>query len=66
MPGQGSLEEQEGGAAAPGTRWGAGAQSVLPFLTKSLQAKPSALLESREVRADGNPLFADSSPRPGN
>lgn len=25
----------------PGSRWGAGAQSVLPYLTKSLQARPA-------------------------
>jgi hypothetical protein len=31
----------------PGSRWGAGAQSVLPYLTKSLQAKPSAAAEPR-------------------
>jgi len=32
----------------PGQRWGAGAHSVLPYLTKTLQAKPA---EPREVRA---------------
>ena len=26
----------------PGHRWGSGAQSVLPYLTKSLQARPAA------------------------
>jgi hypothetical protein len=32
----------------PGQRWGAGAHSVLPYLTKTLQAKPA---EPREARA---------------
>jgi hypothetical protein len=40
--------EQEPDLPAPGTRWGAGAQSVLPYLTKSLQAKPAASGETRE------------------
>lgn len=44
----------------PGSRWGAGAQSVLPYLTKSLQARPSLVAESRELRPrDGHPVFAD-------
>ena len=34
----------------PGSRWGAGAQSVLPYLTKTLQAKPAAAAEAREGR----------------
>jgi len=37
----------------PGSRWGAGAQSVLPYLTKSLQAKPAAA-EAREPRSRGD------------
>jgi hypothetical protein len=31
----------------PGSRWGSGAQSVLPYLTKTLQAKPAAAAEPR-------------------
>ena len=39
----------------PGQRWGAGAQSVLPYLTKSLQAKPSEPRELRELRGRETP-----------
>jgi hypothetical protein len=35
--------EQEGELPPPGNRSGAGAHSVLPYLTRTLQAKPSAL-----------------------
>lgn len=34
----------------PGSRWGSGAQSVLPYLTKTLQAKPAAAAEPRDMR----------------
>ena len=34
----------------PGSRWGAGAQSVLPYLTKTLQARPAASSEGRDAR----------------
>jgi hypothetical protein len=48
----------------PGARWGAGAQSVLPYLTQSLQAKPAAAPEGREARPrDGNPVFSNWPPR---
>jgi hypothetical protein len=40
-----SPEDQDPTLPPPGTRWGSGAQSVLPYLTKSLQAKPAAALE---------------------
>mgnify|MGYP001627429461 CR=1 FL=1 len=46
----------------PGSRWGAGAQSVLPYLTKSLQAKPSAAPEPRP--REGNPVLANWPPAP--
>ena len=48
-------DEQDSGLPPPGRRWGAGAQSVLPYLTRSLQAKPSAAEDHpREARpADG-------------
>lgn len=59
-----NLEDGEGELPPPGQRWGAGAQSVLPYLTKSLQARPSAALEPREPRPrDGNPVFRNW-PRP--
>lgn len=37
----------------PGSRWGAGVQSVLPYLTKSLQAKPAVPPVAREQRQEG-------------
>ena len=42
--------EPEADLPPPGSRWGAGAQSVLPYLTKTLQAKPAAAAEPRESR----------------
>jgi hypothetical protein len=45
------FDEEEGSdLPPPGTRWGTGAESVLPFLTRSLQAKP-AEPAAREQRA---------------
>lgn len=39
----------------PGTRWGSGAQSVLPYLAKSLQARPaSAPEQARQTRPAGD------------
>jgi hypothetical protein len=37
----------------PGSRWGAGAQSVLPYLTRSLRAKPAEPREPRGADAVG-------------
>jgi hypothetical protein len=53
-----SQEETDPTLPPPGSRWGSGAQSVLPYLTKSLQAKPAAALEqARERKAtDRAPL----------
>ena len=34
-----------------GQRWGSGAQSVLPYLTKTLQAKPAEGPHAREHRS---------------
>jgi hypothetical protein len=45
-----SPEEQDGGLPPPGSRWGAGAQSVLPYLTKTLQSKPSEAPQPRDAR----------------
>lgn len=51
--------DDQDGLPPPGNRWGSGAQSVLPYLTKSLQAKPSESPEAREPRPrDGHPVFA--------
>ena len=49
----------------PGSRWGAGAQSVLPYLTKSLLARPaSAPEQGREHKpgADARQPERPSSP----
>ena len=54
------VDEQDSELPPPGSRWGAGAQSVLPYLTKSLQAKPAAAAEARERE----PVPADTEPRP--
>lgn len=60
-----SQEDQDSELPPPGSRWGAGAQSVLPYLTKTLQAKPASALEPREPRPhEGNPVFANWPPRP--
>jgi hypothetical protein len=68
MPDQGgpAKEDLDGELPAPGSRWGSGAQSVLPYLTKSLQAKPAASLDAtRPPRGDGyNPVFSNWPPRP--
>ncbi|MBE7366896.1 hypothetical protein [Ramlibacter pallidus] len=57
-----SADDQEG-LPPPGSRWGSGAQSVLPYLTKSLQAKPATAPEPRERPREGNPVFSNWPPR---
>ena len=60
-------DEQDGELPAPGRRWGSGAQSVLPYLTKSLQAKPAAADARDATRPPGNgrnPVFSNWPPRP--
>ncbi len=53
-----SRSDADGDLPPPGRRWGAGAQSVLPYLTRSLQARPSSAPEVRETRPrEGNPVF---------
>lgn len=51
MPASTNPEEQEIGLPPPGQRWGAGAQSVLPYLTKSLQSKPASGSETQSQHA---------------
>ena len=46
----GPQPEDDSGLPPPGQRWGAGARSVLPYLTKSLQAKPAETPQAREAR----------------
>jgi len=48
----------------PGSRWGTGARSVLPYLTKSLQAKPAAHAEAREAQAGQLPAARKQAPPP--
>lgn len=55
--------DQETELPPPGNRSGRGAQSVLPYLTRSLQAKPAHAAEPREPRpAEDKPAACD---RPG-
>lgn len=42
MPASSSVDDPDSGLPPPGQRWGAGAQSVLPYLTKTLQARPAS------------------------
>lgn len=57
-------EEQDGGLPPPGSRWGAGAQSVLPYLTKTLQARPAHGAEPRDVRSqESHPPLQDAPSR---
>jgi hypothetical protein len=57
---QNTEQDDQDGLPPPGARWGAGAQSVLPYLTKSLQAKPTDTPETRDHRPrDGHPVFAN-------
>lgn len=51
MPTGSTGYEQDGDLPPPGSRWGAGAGSVLPYLTKSLQAKPATGQDARDTRA---------------
>ncbi|MDB5861629.1 MAG: hypothetical protein JWQ76_5318 [Ramlibacter sp.] len=62
-----SQEDQDGELPAPGHRWGSGAQSVLPYLTKSLQAKPASAADARDAtrppREGGSkPVFSNWPP----
>jgi hypothetical protein len=51
-----SHDEQDPNLPPPGSRWGAGAQSVLPYLTKTLRARPaSAPEQGREARPAPEP-----------
>ena len=63
-----SHDDPDGELPAPGKRWGSGAQSVLPYLTQSLQAKPASAVDARDAtrppRAGKNPVFSNWPPRP--
>lgn len=49
--------EAEADLPPPGRRWGSGAHSVLPYLTRTLQAKPSSGTDPREHK------LQDADPR---
>ena len=51
MPTSSSPDEPDPTLPPPGSRWGAGAQSVLPYLTKTLQARPASAPETRDNAA---------------
>ncbi len=51
MPTPSAGFEQDGELPPPGSRWGSGAGSVLPYLTKSLQARPAPGQDAREPKA---------------
>lgn len=60
-------DDQDAGLPPPGTRWGSGAQSVLPYLTKSLQSKPAGAApeprDAREARVrEGPQVFTNWPP----
>ena len=64
---QPSAQDDPEDLPAPGSRWGAGAQSVLPYLTKTLQAKPANNDARDATRPPGNgrnPVFSNWPPRP--
>jgi hypothetical protein len=45
------VEDDDAQFRAPGSRWGTGARSVLPYLARTLQARPAAAAEAREAHA---------------
>ncbi|NNU45502.1 hypothetical protein [Ramlibacter montanisoli] len=51
MPNASPGLEQEGELPPPGSRWGAGAGSVLPYLSRSLQARPASAHDTSEAGA---------------
>ena len=57
-----SADDQDDGLPPAGSRWGAGARSVLPYLTKSLQSKPTAP-DAREAKAPDAQQPAEDRPR---
>ena len=61
-----SPDEPDSDLPPPGTRWGAGANSVLPYLTRSLQARPAPAVDQRESRgAEGDTVFTNTPPTTG-
>lgn len=52
MPTGSTGDDPDGELPPPGTRWGTGAGSVLPFLARSLQARPSSGQDETKTRED--------------
>lgn len=57
-----SRDEPDNDLPPPGSRSGAGAQSVLPYLTKTLQAKPAAVPEREGRPAGGDTVYRSGPP----
>jgi hypothetical protein len=58
---QNSTSDEQDDLPAPGERWGKGASSVLPYLTKSLRAKPAEQPDPAESRSKAaHPVLAES------
>ena len=58
-----SPEEPDSELPPPGARWGSGASSVLPYLTRSLQARPAPAQEQRESRTgERDQVFTNTPP----
>ena len=55
-----TIDRAPGGWQPPGRRWGTGSESVLPYLSHSLQSR--MLVVNQSIREDGpvrNPVFAE-------
>jgi hypothetical protein len=64
MPTSSTGYDTDGELPPPGSRWGSGAGSVLPYLTKSLQAKPSSAQDTRDAKAREGQQQQPSQERP--
>jgi hypothetical protein len=54
-----SSQEEDNGLPPPGQRWGAGAQSVLPYLSRTLRSRPTeAPQTAREPKPGERPTEA--------
>lgn len=57
--------EQDADLPPPGSRSGTGAQSVLPYLTRSLQSRPAGGADPREAQPiDAHPAREPQPARP--
>ena len=44
------LPDSDSELPPPGSRWGSGAHSVLPYLARTLQARPLTAIDPRDAR----------------